>query len=190
MRWQQRSAGGGLLFGAAPQRDRRLRAVAGPKVAGWGTLTAIVRCPYCDTEDTRVIDSRPSEEGRAIRRRRQCAICGQRFTTFERASVVVTVVKRDQASQPYDSEKVRRGLEAALADRPGAEDAVETVVAEVDAWARSGSAVVSSEDIGRQILDALRDLDEVAYLRFASVYKEFQGASDFEREVAALERES
>lgn len=190
MRRQQRSASGGLLFGAVPQRDRRLRAVAGRKVAGWGTLTAIVRCPYCDTEDTRVIDSRPSEEGRAIRRRRQCAICGQRFTTFERASVVVTVVKRDQTSQPYDSEKVRRGLEAALADRPGAEDAVETVVAEVDAWARSGSAVVSSEDIGRQILDALRDLDEVAYLRFASVYKEFQGASDFEREVAALERES
>lgn len=150
----------------------------------------IVRCPYCDTEDTRVIDSRPAEEGRAIRRRRQCAVCGQRFTTFERASVVVTVVKRDQSSQPYDSEKVRRGLESALADRPGAEEAVESVVTEIDAWARSGSAVVSSEEIGRQILDALRDLDEVAYLRFASVYKGFQGASDFEREVAALDRES
>ena len=180
----------GNLLGAAPWRHRRLRSVAGRKVGGSGTLSAIVRCPYFDTEDTRVIDSRPAEEGRAIRRRRQCAICGQRFTTFERSSVVVTVVKRDQTSQPYDSDKVRRGLEAALADRPGAEDAVETVVAEIDAWARSGSAVVSSEDIGRQILDALRDLDEVAYLRFASVYKGFQGASDFEREVAALDRES
>jgi transcriptional repressor NrdR len=179
-----------LLFKAS-SRHRRLWAVAGRGTAGWSTLIAIVRCPYCDTtEDTRVIDSRPAEEGRAIRRRRQCAVCGQRFTTFERASVVVTVVKRDQSSQPYDSEKVRRGLEAALADRPGAEDAVESVVADIDAWARSGSAVVSSEEIGRQILDALRDLDEVAYLRFASVYKGFQGASDFEREVAALDRES
>ncbi len=188
-RRHQRSAGDGLLFSASSPH-RRLRAVAGRGAARWGTLIAIVRCPYCDTEDTRVIDSRPAEEGRAIRRRRQCAVCGQRFTTFERASVVVTVVKRDQSSQPYDSEKVRRGLESALADRPGAEEAVESVVAEIDAWARSGSAVVSSEEIGRQILDALRDLDEVAYLRFASVYKGFQGASDFEREVAALDRES
>lgn len=148
-----------------------------------------MRCPYCDTEDTRVIDSRPAEEGRAIRRRRKCSQCGQRFTTFERSAVVVTVLKRDQTSQPYDTEKVRRGLESALADRPGANAAVDTIVAEIDQWARTGSGVVTSEDIGRMVLDALRQVDEVAYLRFASVYKGFQGASDFEAEVAALEQE-
>lgn len=155
-----------------------------------GTLTGAMRCPYCDTEDTRVVDSRPAEDGRAIRRRRECGSCGQRFTTFERSTVVVTVVKRDQSHQPYDSEKVRRGLESALADRPGADDAVDAIVSGIDQWARAGSGVVSSEEIGRMILDALRERDEVAYLRFASVYKGFQGASDFEREVAALEQES
>lgn len=154
-----------------------------------GTLSGAVRCPYCDTEDTRVVDSRPAEERRAIRRRRECSQCGQRFTTFERSAVVVTVLKRDQSSQPYDTEKVRRGLESALADRPGAEAAVDGIFAEIDQWARSGSGAVTSEDIGRMILDELRQVDEVAYLRFASVYKGFQGASDFEAEVAALEQE-
>ncbi len=157
---------------------------------GSGTLTGDMRCPYCDTEDTRVVDSRPAEDGRAIRRRRECASCGQRFTTFERSTVVVTVIKQDQSSQPYDSEKVRRGLESALADRPGADASVDVIVAEIDQWARAGSGVVSSEEIGRMILEALREHDEVAYLRFASVYKGFQGASDFEREVAALEQDS
>lgn len=99
------------------------------------------------------------------------------------------VMKRDETTQPYDSEKVRRGLESALADRPGADEAVEAIVADIDRWARSGIGVVASEDIGRMTLDALRDRDEVAYLRFASVYKGFQGASDFEREVAALEQD-
>jgi transcriptional repressor NrdR len=154
-----------------------------------GTLSNAVRCPYCETEDTRVVDSRPAEDGRAIRRRRQCSTCGQRFTTFERPSVVVTVVKRDQSVQSYDADKVRRGLDAALADRPGATEAVDEIVAEIDHWARSTSGSVSSQEIGRMILDALRGRDEVAYLRFASVYKGFEGASDFEREVAALEQD-
>ncbi len=155
-----------------------------------GTLGGAVRCPYCDTEDTRVVDSRPAEDGRAIRRRRECSTCGQRFTTFERSSVVITVIKRDQTTQPYDPEKVRRGLDSALADRPGADESIASIVAEIDRLARSGSGVISSEDIGREILAALRDRDEVAYLRFASVYKGFEGASDFEREVAALEQEA
>ena len=148
-----------------------------------------MQCPYCDAEDTRVVDSRPAEEGRAIRRRRECSTCAQRFTTFERPTVVVRVTKRDGSTQPYDADKIRWGLDAALADRPGAEESVRAIVGEIDRWARSESGVVSSEDIGHMILEALRDTDEVAYLRFASVYKEFQGASDFEREVAALEQE-
>jgi transcriptional repressor NrdR len=148
-----------------------------------------VRCPYCETEDTRVVDSRPAEEGRAIRRRRQCTTCGQRFTTFERSSVAVMVVKRDQTAQLYESDKVRRGLDSALADRPGAGEAVEEIVADIDRWVRAESGAISSQDIGRRILDSLRSRDEVAYLRFASVYKGFEGASDFEREVAALEQD-
>jgi transcriptional repressor NrdR len=148
-----------------------------------------VRCPYCESEDTRVVDSRPAEDGRAIRRRRECSTCGQRFTTFERPSVVVTVLKRDQTVQQYDADKVRRGLDASLADRPGASEAVDEIVADIDQWARSTSGSVSSQEIGRRILDALRSRDEVAYLRFASVYKGFEGASDFEREVAALEQD-
>lgn len=154
-----------------------------------GTLSGGVRCPYCDTEDTRVVDSRPAEDGRAIRRRRQCSTCGQRFTTFERSALVVTVLKRDQTVQPYDTEKLRRGLDSALADRPGAADAVDEIVSDIDRWVRAEPGPVSSEDIGRRILDALRGRDEVAYLRFASVYKGFEGASDFEREVAALEQD-
>lgn len=157
--------------------------------SGRSTLGTAVHCPYCQAESTRVIDSRPAEDGRAIRRRRECSSCGQRFTTFERASVVVMVRKRDQSTQPYEPEKVRRGLASALADRPGSDESVEAIVLDIDRWARSGAGVVTSEEIGRRILDALRQVDEVAYLRFASVYKEFQGASDFEREVAALEKD-
>ncbi len=104
--------------------------------------------------------------------------------------MAVSVVKRDQSRQPYDADKVRRGLEAALADRPGADAAIEDIAVEVDRWARSSSGSVSSEDIGRQILEALRRRDEVAYLRFASVYKGFEGARDFEREVAALDKDT
>jgi transcriptional repressor NrdR len=148
-----------------------------------------MRCPFCHTDDTRVVDSRPAEDGRAIRRRRQCSACGERFTTFERSSVVVTVIKQSGITQPYESDKVRRGLEAALADRPGADEALGAIVAELERWAHSGSGVVSSEEIGRRILAALRQRDEVAYLRFASVYKRFEGARDFEREVAALEKD-
>ncbi len=104
--------------------------------------------------------------------------------------MVFTVTKRDQTTQPYDPEKVRRGLDSALADRPGADESIAAIASEIDRLARSGSGVISSEDIGRKILEALRDRDEVAYLRFASVYKGFEGASDFEREVAALEQEA
>lgn len=146
-----------------------------------------MRCPFCTTEDTRVIDSRPVDEGRAIRRRRECGACGQRFTTFERAAVVTMVVKRDGRREAFDPAKVRRGVERALADRPVSGEAVDALVDRVENTARAGDT--TTDDLGREVLAGLRDLDEVAYLRFASVYKEFQGADDFEREVAALERE-
>jgi len=153
-----------------------------------GTLSDTMRCPLCATEDTRVIDSRPAEDGGAIRRRRECVVCGERFTTFERPMIVATVVKRSGRSEAFDREKVRYGLESALAGRPIPEGTVDDIVARIEASARGGSARVTSDELGKAVLAELRDLDEVAYLRFASVYKGFQGASDFEREAAALDQ--
>lgn len=152
------------------------------------TLSDTMRCPLCATEDTRVIDSRPAESGGAIRRRRECVVCGERFTTFERPAIGATVVKRNGRREAFDREKVRRGLESALADRPMPEGAIDDIVSRIEASSRGGSALVTSDELGKAVLAELRDLDEVAYLRFASVYKEFQGASDFEREAAALDQ--
>lgn len=153
-----------------------------------GTLSDTMRCPLCATEDTKVVDSRPAEGGGAIRRRRECLVCGERFTTFERPTIVATVVKRSGRSEAFDRDKIRRGLESALADRPIPGGTIDDVVARIEASARGGSALVTSEELGKAVLAELRDIDDVAYLRFASVYKEFQGASDFEREAAALEQ--
>jgi transcriptional repressor NrdR len=149
-----------------------------------------MRCSLCGSDDTRVIDSRPAEDGAAIRRRRECVVCGERFTTFERAAGGVTVVKRSGRRELFERDKLRRGLEAALADRSVPAGTIDDIVARIETAARGGSAMVSSDELGRAVLAELRGLDEVAYLRFASVYKEFQGASDFGREVAALESES
>ncbi len=145
-----------------------------------------MHCPTCHGEDTRVIDSRPAEGGTAVRRRRRCETCEHRFTTYERAVPAAQVRKRSGVMQPFDPEKVRAGLESALADRPVPPDTVERLVARTEALFESMSTV-TTQDVGRVVLEGLREVDEVAYLRFASVYKEFQGASDFEREMAALE---
>lgn len=145
-----------------------------------------MHCPVCNSGDTRVIDSRPAEAGAAVRRRRRCEACEHRFTTYERAVPAARVVKRNGTLQPFAPEKVRAGLESALADRPVPPDTVERLVARTEALFET-MASVSTEEIGRVVLDGLREVDEVAYLRFASVYKDFQGASDFEREMAALE---
>jgi transcriptional repressor NrdR len=146
-----------------------------------------MRCPHCSAEDTRVVDSRPAEAGAAIRRRRACEQCGERFTTYERREASVIVRKRDGREEPYSSEKVRAGVVSAIADRDIAPGALDALVAGIEEKAAALGGVVSTEEVGRWVLEALRTLDEVAYLRFASVYKEFEGASDFEREMAALE---
>lgn len=140
----------------------------------------------CTADDTRVIDSRPAEAGAAVRRRRRCESCAHRFTTYERSVPSAQVRKRSGAMQPFDPEKVRAGLESALADRPVPADTVELLVARTEALFETMSSV-TTEDVGRVVLEGLREVDEVAYLRFASVYKDFQGASDFEREMAAME---
>jgi len=147
-----------------------------------------MRCPLCTSDDTRVIDSRQADDGRAIRRRRACPRCGHRFTTFERGSTVV-VIKRDGRRQPFDASKVRLGIEITLADRPIEREAVDDLVATVERAAYTSRGSIHADEIGTIVLEGLRDLDEVGYLRFASVYKEFQKASDFEREVASLDAE-
>jgi transcriptional repressor NrdR len=154
-----------------------------------GRYAGTMRCPLCTTDDTRVVDSRPSDEGRSIRRRRACPRCGHRFTTFERPSAVV-VIKRDGRRQPFDASKVRLGVEITMADRPMAQDAIDDLVSTVERAAYTSQGSIDAEEIGRIVLDGLRDIDEVGYLRFASVYKEFQKASDFEKEAASLESET
>ncbi len=155
-----------------------------------GRYPAAMRCPMCGVEETRVIDSRPAEQGTSIRRRRACAECGHRFTTYERGAPVLLVRKRNGRLEPFSPQKLHRGVEAALADRPVSPAALAELLDDVEAAATAHAGPMPSESIGRLVLDGLRILDEVAYLRFASVYKDFQGAGDFGREVAALEGES
>lgn len=144
-------------------------------------------CPSCGVADNRVVDSRPADNSAAIRRRRECAVCGQRFTTYERIEPQLMVVKRSGEVEPFSPAKLASGISAALADRPVSGSDIETMVAGIEESVRRAGPQVASEEIGRLVLDDLRELDEVAYLRYASVYKEFQGAADFEREMAELE---
>lgn len=146
-----------------------------------------MRCPNCSAVDTRVVDSRPADEGSAIRRRRECEKCESRFTTYERFERVLMVRKRSGELEPFDPAKLSAGVGAALADRLGSAAQVADLVASVGEAVQTPSGIVGSEEIGRQVLGRLRTFDEAAYLRFASVYKDFSAAEDFEREVAALE---
>jgi transcriptional repressor NrdR len=146
-----------------------------------------MRCPWCGNEDSKVIDSRPADGGGAIRRRRECLECGRRFTTFERAeALALRVVKRDGSREPYQRAKVVGGVRKAIVNRPVTEEQVDRLVDRVEERLRRKGPNVSTQDVGLEILRLLRGLDQVAYLRFASVYKDFQEPSDFERELGAL----
>jgi transcriptional repressor NrdR len=151
-----------------------------------------VRCPACSSLDDRVIDSRTSDDGGTIRRRRECAGCGRRFTTYERIEEVpVVIVKRSGEREPFDRVKIVVGLRAAAKSRPLSDDQLEAIAADVDDQLRlAGAGDVPSERIGLLVLDHLRDLDHVAYMRFASVYKGFDDAADFEREITLLTKET
>jgi transcriptional repressor NrdR len=151
-----------------------------------------VRCPACSSLDDRVIDSRTADDGGTIRRRRECADCGRRFTTYERIDEVpVVVVKRSGEREPFDRMKIVVGLRAAAKSRPLSDDQLEAVAADVDDQLRlAGAGDVPSERVGLLVLDHLRDLDHVAYMRFASVYKGFDDAADFEREITLLTKET
>jgi transcriptional repressor NrdR len=147
-----------------------------------------MRCPFCSTEEDKVVDSRLAEEGRAIRRRRECINCGRRYTTFERAEEVpLFVAKRNGVEEPFDREKVIVGIKSATKNRPVTDAEIDAIGEDVeDAMRDLGQRPVPSAEIGREVLERLRHLDEVAYLRFASVYKDFQELDDFEKELGRL----
>jgi transcriptional repressor NrdR len=147
-----------------------------------------MRCPYCRDADTRVVDSRDAEGGTAVRRRRECTTCSQRFTTFERMdSVPLVVVKRDGAREPFDRAKVISGIGKACANRPVTDDDLLRICDEVEEAARSRGAEVTSAVIGGEVLKRLGEIDEVAYVRFASVYQEFSDVAEFERVIQELD---
>jgi transcriptional repressor NrdR len=144
-----------------------------------------MRCPFCHNPDSRVVDSRETDEGATTRRRRSCPGCGRRFTTVEEA--VLAVVKRSGVSEPFDRSKVVAGVRRACQGRPVDEDQLALLAQRVeDAVRATGSAEIPSHEVGLAILRPLRDLDEVAYLRFASVYRNFSSVADFEKEIAEL----
>lgn len=146
-----------------------------------------MRCPWCDADDDRVVDSRPADTGAAIRRRRECAACGRRFTTYERIEDVgLVVVKRSGIREPFDRDKVEAGIRKAFAGRPVSNHGIEQIVDRIELRLRRKGPDVTSRQVGAEVLAALQKADEVAYLRFASVYKDFQGITDFERELGLL----
>jgi len=147
-----------------------------------------MRCPFCRGEDSRVVDSRTSEEGSAIRRRRECLCCGRRFTTSETAQL--NVVKRSGASEPFSRAKVVAGVRKACQGRPVEDDHIAILAQQVgDALRATGNAEIPAEEVGLAILGPLRALDEIAYLRFASVYRSFDSLEDFEAEITLLRAE-
>jgi transcriptional repressor NrdR len=147
-----------------------------------------VRCPYCRANDDKVVDSRVADDGGAIRRRRECIACGRRYTTYERIEELpLSVRKRSGAVEPFDREKLRAGIDRAASGRLEPE-AVATLVVTLEEELRAMGAEVGSDRVGVRVLEHLRTLDPIAYLRFASVYKGFEDLADFEREVGELQK--
>lgn len=148
-----------------------------------------MRCPFCNYEGTKVIDSRDTQEGRAIRRRRECEKCQARFSTYEEVEIFrLQVIKKDGSRQEYDRNKIERGLRRAFEKRPNAEEKIEKILGEVE-YALHEKRVneIQSREIGGLILEKLKDADEVAYIRFASVYKSFGSAKSFRKALETLE---
>jgi transcriptional repressor NrdR len=150
-----------------------------------------MRCPFCGFADTQVKDSRPTDDNTAIRRRRSCTECGSRFTTFERVQLrELTVIKRDGVRQPFDREKLMRSIQIAVRKRPIDPERIERMISGiVRRLESSGESEISSTVIGEMVMDALAQLDPVAYVRFASVYRNFREAKDFEKFIGTLGRD-
>lgn len=147
-----------------------------------------MRCPFCAHGDTRVLESRPTEEGSSIRRRRECLRCGERFTTYERVELApLIVIKRDGTREEFNRQKILRGLLTACEKRPVPLAALEQVVTEIENELRSSmEQEISSQTIGEMVMERLRSIDQVAYVRFASVYRQFKDINRFLEELQSL----
>jgi len=147
-----------------------------------------VHCPFCSADDTKVIDSRLVADGNSIRRRRECTTCGERFTTFEMAELVMPyVIKRDGTREPFNEDKLRRGLLRALEKRPVSAEQVESAISHIKHQLRTtGEREVPAKQVGEAVMTELKRLDAVAYVRFASVYRDFQDLSEFQEEIRRL----
>lgn len=151
-----------------------------------------MHCPFCGADDTKVIDSRLVAEGDSVRRRRECQTCGERYTTFETAELVMPrIVKRDGSREPFNQDKLLRGLQTALEKRPVSVEQIEEALNRVMHRLRStGERELPSRRVGEEVMTELRDLDAVAYVRFASVYRDFQDVSEFQAEIQKLKTDS
>ena len=151
-----------------------------------------MHCPFCGAVDTKVIDSRLVSEGNHVRRRRQCAACSERWTTYESAELVMPrIIKQDGVREPFNEDKLMAGLAKALEKRPVSIDKVEEAMSKIKANIRSGGErEVHSRDVGEQVMSALRELDEVAFVRFASVYRSFKDLNEFREEIDKLSKDS
>ena len=151
-----------------------------------------MRCPFCDHSETKVVDSRLAGEGSQIRRRRECVECSERFTTFESAELVMPhLIKNDDTRVPFDEAKLRRGLTRALEKRPVKSEAIEAALNHITkALLQSGERDIQTSKVGELVMHELRQLDEVAYVRFASVYRSFQDVDAFREEIEKLQEET
>ena len=150
-----------------------------------------MRCPFCGNMDTKVIDSRLASEGMQVRRRRECVACGDRFTTYEAAELVMPrIVKSDGTREPFNEEKLLTGILRALEKRPVDTDSVDAAISHIQHRLQScGEREIESRQLGEWVMDELRNLDQVAYVRFASVYRSFQDVSEFRDEIERLQQE-
>lgn len=148
-----------------------------------------MRCPFCNNEETKVVDSRDTQEGRATRRRRECEKCQARFSTYEEVEIFrLTVVKKDGRKEEYDRKKIEDGLRRALEKRPQCEEKVERILGEVEYTLHEKRVgEIPSREIGATVMEKLRGVDEVAYIRFASVYKSFGSIQSFKKAIESLE---
>jgi len=149
-----------------------------------------MRCPFCDAEETKVIDSRLADEGYVVRRRRECLRCSERFTTFETAELVMPqIVKNDGRREPFNEEKLRTGIIRALEKRPVESDAVENLINHIKQQMRAtGDREIKATKLGEWVMEALKNIDQVAYVRFASVYRSFEDVNAFREEIERLEK--
>ncbi|NLB91343.1 MAG: transcriptional repressor NrdR [Clostridiales bacterium] len=151
-----------------------------------------MRCQYCNSPDSRVIDSRPAEDGNSIRRRRECTNCNRRFTTYEKIEMVpLLVIKKDNSREPFDSQKIRKGIVYASEKRPISSSQIDELVTKIEQSIYNAmESEVSSKIIGELVMEGLKELDQIAYVRFASVYRQFTDVSSFMDELTTLLEEA